>query len=235
MTNRSVRAVVFDLDGTLADTSRDLIAAANACFLEMGEGTAMLDPEADQLVAFHGARAMLSCGFERMNPSLDRNALAEQFYGLFLERYRASIDTHTRLYPGAVDALHALRDNGWRLCVCTNKPEHLALKLLDRLEILDLFLAVVGGDTYSIRKPDPLVYELTTSLVGVPVPSSFMVGDTKYDLETARSAGVGAVLVGFGPLGGEIASLKPDVVLDSYDQLLEIADAMLDLADARAS
>ncbi|MCY4540803.1 MAG: HAD-IA family hydrolase [Rhodobacteraceae bacterium] len=228
MNHRSVKAAVFDLDGTLADTSKDLIAAANACFLEMGEGKPMLDPEGDQLVAFHGARAMLSCGIERMDPTLDRDALAEKYYALFLDKYRANIDRHTQLYPGAVDALNDLRDRGWRLCVCTNKPERLALKLLERLEVLDMFLAVVGGDTYTMRKPDPMVYELTTSLAGVPVPRSFMVGDTKYDLQTARNAGVAAVLVGFGPLGGAISALEPDVVLDSYDKLAEISESIVD-------
>ncbi len=227
MPSTKVRAVVFDLDGTLADTSEDLIAATNACFFDMGHDTPLLDPESDQLVAFQGARAMLSCGFERLDATLDRQALSEKYYPVFLKKYGENIDQHTTLYPRAVEALQMLSDDGWRLCVCTNKPEHLALDLLDRLGIFDCFHSIVGGDTFPMRKPDPRVYELTTGLAGVPVQNSFMVGDTIVDLQTARASNTSVVLVAFGPLGEAVTQFEPDALLYDYDQLVDMAPTML--------
>ena len=125
-----MRTVIFDLDGTLADTSADLIAAANACFCGMGAGN-MLDPVTDALTAFHGGRAMLRLGFARLGNGSEVDVDAQ--YPLLLAAYEADIDRETRLYPGAVQAIEALRSADFRLGICTNKPEYLAEILLTRL------------------------------------------------------------------------------------------------------
>ena len=107
-----MKCVIFDLDGTLADTSGDLIAAANACFQARGLGD-LLDPVADQLTAFHGGRAMLRLGFSRLGEVDEAEIDAD--YPKLLDHYREAIDVHTRLYPGTVEALDALRDAGYTL------------------------------------------------------------------------------------------------------------------------
>ncbi|MDZ4094561.1 MAG: HAD hydrolase-like protein, partial [Paracoccaceae bacterium] len=150
-----MRTVVFDLDGTLADTSADLIAAANACFSDLGQGNP-LDPVADALTAFHGGRAMLRLGFSRIGGGTEAEVDAQ--YPVLLKAYAEAIDTHTRLYPGAVAAVEALRAMGFVTAICTNKPEGLAETLTRRLGIRDLFGALIGADTLPTRKPDAAPY-----------------------------------------------------------------------------
>ncbi len=110
-----MRCVVFDLDGTLADTSADLLAAANASLPR-----ACLGPE-DALTAFHGGRAMLRLGFERLGMDWSE-AEVDAAYPVLLEAYRGGIATHTRLYPGAMAAVESLRREGFAVSICTNKP-----------------------------------------------------------------------------------------------------------------
>ena len=122
--------VVFDLDGTLADTSADLIAAANACFRARGIEVA-LDPVADALTAFHGGRAMLRAGYGRMGADLLLPPGAEdEDYPRLLDHYGDNIAVHTKLYPGVEAVLDRLRADGHVLAVCTNKPGGLAETLL---------------------------------------------------------------------------------------------------------
>lgn len=215
--------VVFDLDGTLADTSGDLVAAANACFRARGLGD-LLDPVADALIAFHGGRAMLRAGYGRMSSDtlLPPGAEDEDFDSL-LSHYGAAIAVHTQLYPGVEEALDRLAADGHRLAVCTNKPEALAETLLCELGIRDRFGAMIGADTLPVRKPDPRPYQAAVEGAGGTVAQSFLVGDTETDRKTAAAAGVRVALVSFGPEGEAISRLAPEVLLAHFDQLPAIA------------
>src|SRR5690554_4941110 len=131
-----MRSIIFDLDGTLADTSADLLAAANVCFRAMGAGD-QLRPE-DAATAVRGGRAMLTLGLERMG-QLPEPALLEHYFPILLAAYEADIDTHTVFYPGALAAVAALGQAGFKLGICTNKPEYLARQLLQKMSALELF------------------------------------------------------------------------------------------------
>ena len=218
-----MRTVVFDLDGTLADTSGDLLAAANACFRALGHGDLLT--EADTLTAFHGGRAMLRLGFSRLG-TVEDSAIDAQ-YPLLLEAYRCAIDTHTRLYPGAVEAVEALRRAGFAVSVCTNKPEALAELLLQRLGVRDMFGAMVGADTLPTRKPDPAPYVAAVERAGGIVARSMLVGDTDTDRKTGRAVGVPVALVTFGPEGRAIARLEPEALLDHFDDLPALAERLI--------
>lgn len=220
-----MRTVVFDLDGTLADTSGDLIAAANACFEARGLG-AILDPVADALIAFHGGRAMLKAGYERIARP-DAADMIEADYPVLLDYYGENIDRHTVLYPGAVAAVEALRGAGFATAICTNKPEGLARDLVARLGIADLFGALIGADTLPVRKPDPTPYIAAVQAVGGTVPRSVLIGDTETDRKTAAAAGVPSVLVTFGPEGRGIERLAPEALLDHYDDLPALIHGLL--------
>lgn len=218
-----MKTVVFDLDGTLADTSADLLAAANACFRALGHGD-MLD-ERDALTAFHGGRAMLRLGFSRLGDWTEADVDAQ--YPVLLAAYADAIDVHTRLYPGAVEAVMALRDDGFKVSICTNKPEGLAETLTRRLGIRDLFGALIGADTLSARKPDPMPYIAAVERAGGAVGQSMLIGDTDTDRKTARAAKVPVALVTFGPEGRGVERLEPEALLDHFDDLPGLARRLL--------
>jgi len=220
-----MRTVVFDLDGTLADTSGDLIAAANACFVGMGEAH-QLDPLADALTAFAGGRAMLRLGFTRLGRNWSEADVDAQ-YPVLLDAYAQAIDTHTRLYPGALVAVEALRSAGFATAICTNKPAGLAETLCRKLGIRDHFAALVGADTLPVRKPDPAPYLAAVQGAGGVAARSILIGDTVTDRDTARAAGVPVVLVAFGPEGEGVARLSPDALLAHYDDLPALAAQFL--------
>jgi len=219
-----MRSVIFDLDGTLADTSADLIAAANVCFRALGAGD-LLHPVSDALTAFHGGRAMLRLGFSRLGEV--REAEVDRQYPRLLAAYGDAIAVHTRLYPGAVAAVQALRAAGFATAICTNKPEGLAETLTRRLGIRDLFGALIGADTLPTRKPDAAPYLAAVQRVGGTVARSLLVGDTATDIETGRAAGVPVLLVSFGPEGAGVARLAPAALLDHFDQLPVLAARLL--------
>ncbi|MCV6596016.1 MAG: HAD-IA family hydrolase [Mangrovicoccus sp.] len=217
--------VVFDLDGTLADTSADLIAAANTTLASFGHPP-QLDPVLDAATAGRGARAMLSLAQERLGGTAQAD-LVEAGFPVLLRAYGEKIDTYTKLYPGARECLEALRAAGHIVSVCTNKPERLARELLSRLGVLELFGAMIGADTLPTRKPDPAPYFAAVHQAGGDPKHSFLVGDTLTDRETARAAGVASVLVTFGPNGQSVAALQPEALLDHFDALPALTQQLL--------
>lgn len=221
------RAVIFDLDGTIADTSHDLVNAANACFIGMGVGD-MLDPFADAAVAVgKGGMGMLRLGLERMAFAGDIDAQIAAQYPNLLKAYEADIACHTVIYPGFLEAAAALRADGYAVGICTNKPEYLAVQLLDALSISRVFDAVIGADTLPTRKPDPAPLRAAIERAGGDTARALLVGDTITDHTTARALGVPSVLVTFGPGGRSVEEMAPDHLLEHYDHLPEVAARLL--------
>ena len=208
--------VIFDLDGTLADTSGDLLAAANACFRDIGAGD-VLGP-ADAGTALNGGRAMLRLGMGRIGREGDE-AEVDRLYPVLLGHYGAAIDTHTAIYPGAMAAVARLVEQGHAVGICTNKPEGLAQLLLTRLGVRDAFASLVGSDTLAVRKPDPAPLREAVRLAGGDPLRACLIGDSRTDRDTARAAGVPCVLVGFGPAGGDMAALEPEAIIGHFDEL----------------
>ena len=220
-----MRCAIFDLDGTLVDTSTDLIAAANAALEAMGAGSP-LDPVADAPTAFAGGRAMLRLGLARAGRSADEDVIEAQ-YPRLLAAYEGAIDHHSRPYPGAIAAVEGLARAGWKVGICTNKPVHLAELLLVRLGMRGLFAALVGQGTLPVRKPDPAPYFETVARLGGVPGRSYLLGDTITDRDTARAAGVPVALVTFGPDGAAVARLQPDALLDAFDTLGHLSERLV--------
>ncbi|WP_238367060.1 HAD-IA family hydrolase [Mesobacterium pallidum] len=217
--------VIFDLDGTLADTSGDLLAAANHCFRGMGLGD-LLGP-GDAGVALRGGKAMLRAGLTRAG-RLDEDVI-ERWYPELLSAYGEALDVHTVLYPGAMESIARMAGDGFNIGICTNKPEALAEELLRRLGIRDAFASMVGADTLPVRKPDPEPLREAARRAGGDPARCLLVGDSITDRDTARNAGVPCVLVGFGPAGGDMAALEPEAIIAHFDELPEVAARLLEV------
>lgn len=219
-----MRTVIFDLDGTLADTSGDLVAAANVCFRAMGLGD-VLDPLRDAGIALRGGRMMLTRGLERVG-RFDPDVVAE-YYPRLLEAYAQDIDRHTRLYPGAMEAVAELDRAGFAVGICTNKPEGLADRLLDRLGVRGAFASLVGADTLPVKKPDPEPLREAARRAGGDPARMLLVGDSDTDRNTAKAAGVPSILVTFGPSGEDMAALAPEALLADFADLPGLAHRLI--------
>ncbi len=215
-----MRSVVFDLDGTLADTSGDLIAAANSCFRMMGEAD-QLDVATDAGTALLGGRAMLTLGFERLGRG-GETGLVDRHYRDLLDAYEQAIDVHTVFYPRALETVAALRADGYAVSICTNKPEYLARLLMQKMGALESFGALIGADTLPTRKPDPEPLREAVRRSGGDPARSLLVGDTATDRNTARAAGVPSILVTFGPNGESVRDLRPEGLIAHYDELRDV-------------
>lgn len=220
-----MRAVIFDLDGTLADTSGDLIAAANHCFVQMGEG-AVLDAARDAAVALGGGRAMLTAGLLRLGRPVDPDIL-DQWYPVLLQAYGADICSHTVLYDGAMRAVETLQKAGYKTAICTNKPFALAHQLLGELGIRDTFHALIGADSLPTRKPDPAPLRAAVEQSGAVLERACLVGDTATDHNTARAANVPSILVSFGAGRADVHAMRPDAIIDHFDELPAVVDRLV--------
>lgn len=210
-----MRSVIFDLDGTLADTSGDLLAAANACFRGLGLGD-LLGPE-DAGTALKGGRSMLRLGFSRVDGHGEDEV--DRQYPILLEAYAGALDTHTVLYPGAMEAVQTLKSDGYIVGICTNKPEGLAEALTRSLGVRDEFASLLGADSLPIRKPDPEHLRETVRRAGGDPARCVLVGDTATDRDTSRNAGVPSILVTFGPGADDVRMLSPEGLIGHYDEL----------------
>ena len=211
------RSAIFDLDGTLADTAADLIGAANA--LLQADGLRELDPKTARATAGRGGKALMSLGFETAGHP-KTSAEIDALFPAYLKAYQTRIDAETRLFDGVIETLEELTKAGWALGVCTNKPEHLAIDLLPRLGRDRFFPVVIGADTLPVRKPDPRHVWETIDRLGAPRSRAVMIGDSVTDRDAARNAEIPVILVSFGYSVTPPASLKPDVLIDRYDQLI---------------
>ncbi len=206
--------LVFDLDGTLVDSAPDLIGTLNAVLGTDGLPALPLDQGRDLIG--HGARALLRRGYEAAGAPLTAEALDVRF-ALFLDLYVGRIADLSRPYPGCVEALTALKAEGYTLAVTTNKRTDLSVALTDALGLTGLFACVYGPDRVSARKPDAAHLLEAIAACGGRSDRALMVGDSSLDAGAAHAAGLPFVAVGFGYADVPISTMEPWAVLDHYD------------------
>lgn len=215
---------VFDLDGTLADTARDLVATLNVILGR--EGLPAVPLEEARAMIGAGARVLLERGLARAGREVIPARL-DALYRDFLVHYGDHICVETILFPGVVAALDDLQANGFRLAVCTNKIEAHSRALLAGLGIADRFAAICGRDTFPYFKPDPRHLTATVEQAGAHVAQAVMVGDSRTDIATAQAARIPVVAVSFGYTEVPVRELGPDRVIDRF---AELPGAVYDLA-----
>jgi phosphoglycolate phosphatase len=216
--------IVYDLDGTLADTAEDLVATLN--WLLLREGLAPMPVESAGSLVGAGARALIKRGFAASGKVLDPQAM-EALFADYLSYYSAHIMERSRLYPGVDKALGAFERLGFRQAVCTNKTESLAKLLIAKLGIAERFAFVCGQDTFGIGKPDAKPLLETIAASGGASERAIMVGDSGIDILTARAADVPVIAVDFGYADVPVAELGPDRVISHFDELMAACDALL--------
>ena len=223
--------LVFDLDGTLAETAGDLMGALNVILAR--EGLAPVPLESARTMLGAGGKALIARGFAKAGRALTpdkHQALFEDF----LAHYNAHIADNSWLFPGVVEALDRAAAAGWRLAVCTNKLEHSSRLLLGKLGIAERFAFICGQDTFGVAKPDPKPLIETIARAGGALESAIMVGDSRTDVDTARAAGVPVIAVDFGYTDAPVADLGPDRVIGHFDDLWEAVADIRALARAPA-
>lgn len=194
----TLRTLLFDLDGTLADTGPDLAFALNRILAD--EQRAELPYERIRPQVSHGGAALLHLGF----PELRIDSAAFDALRLrMLAVYRANIARHTRLFPGMEAVLDTIEARGMNWGVVTNKPAWLTQPLLEQLGLVRRAACIVSGDTTAHKKPHPAPMLLACNQSGSAAPQCLYIGDAQRDIQAGRNAGMPTLVALFGYLGGE--------------------------------
>jgi 2-phosphoglycolate phosphatase len=215
-----LRAILFDLDGTLLDTAPDMVGALNA--LRREHGLAPLPYEEVRPAVSHGAARVVKIGFPDA-PADSAAALQRRF----LEIYRGALSQGTRLFPGMEQVLDTLARRRLKAGIITNKAAWLTLPLLDELGLRARFDCVVSGDTVAERKPHPLPLLHAAKLADVSPGACVYVGDAERDVQAAHAAGMPALVANYGYLreGEDSSAWGGDGYLDQALDLLDWLDA----------
>lgn len=205
---------IFDLDGTLIDSKRDIVEAVNAARAQMG--LAGLAPETIASYVGNGAPVLMQKAMGvNATPAMVSEALAR-----FLDYYHQNPLVYTELYPGVREALDGLAEKGKKLAVLTNKPEVITNQIVEGLKLNNHFFRCYGGDSLLERKPHPLGIEKLMEESGATAAETLMVGDSYVDIRTARNARVAACGVSYGFQPESLLADPPDFMIDDMRELL---------------
>lgn len=216
--------LVFDLDGTLAETAPDIMATLN--LLLAREGLPALPLEKARELVGAGARALIERGFKASGRPLAPEKL-DALFADFLPLYLKRVAEASYLFPGVEAALERLEAQGYALAICTNKPEPHSLALVEALGVRARFRAIVGRETLPFFKPDPRVLLETIRLSGGDPARAIMIGDSRTDLDTARAARIPTIGVSFGYTDVPMVALGPDRLIEHFDALDAAVESLL--------
>jgi phosphoglycolate phosphatase len=207
-----IKLIIFDLDGTLVDTSRDITNALNYA----------LNPYGLKDLTVEDTIKMVGEGITRLIEKIlgdEKSQMKEEVIKRFLEYYSEHLTDYSSIYPHVRETLEKL--DGYKKAIISNKREYLSTKLLEKLDLLKYFDLVVGSDTVAERKPSPAPVIYVFTRFGVTPHESMIVGDSNYDIEAGRKAGVKTVAVTYGYRERQYL-MKADYMIDSMVDLLSL-------------
>lgn len=210
----SVRAIIFDLDGTLIDSKQDLIDAVNVMLRELGRN----ELAAEKISGYigHGAPQLVAKTLGENGTDEERQRALK----FFLEYYETHKMDTTHPYPGVADTLQKLADVP--MAVLTNKPVRISVRILEAMELAKYFRAIYGGNSFETKKPDPLGAQTILRELGVEAREALMVGDSEVDVQTARNAGTWAAAVNYGFGVHDRVAHPADFYVDTFPQLIPL-------------
>ncbi|HUB85935.1 MAG TPA: HAD-IA family hydrolase [Rhizomicrobium sp.] len=221
MTSSDLPALIFDLDGTLVDTAPDLLAAMNAVLVAQGRRT--VDPETLRHMVGFGAASLIRQAMAATGEPVSEDRLPA-LVDDFVVHYREHLADESVPFPGVVETLAALQQDGAKMGVLTNKPHELALPLLSALGLSKFFGAIHGAGRFSYVKPDPRVFHhVVEELAGDANAPAVMIGDSTTDAKTAQAAAVPVILLSYGYTPDPVETLGADAVTDDFTQIPALA------------
>jgi phosphoglycolate phosphatase len=210
----SVRAIIFDLDGTLIDSKHDLICSVNVMLEEMGRER--LGEEIISGYIGHGAPILVGRTLGANSTEEER----ERALKFFLAHYEQHKLDSTGAYPCVPQTLEKL--SHLPMAILTNKPVRVSIRILEGLGLCKYFRAVYGGNSFETKKPDPQGANTILREFGVPPEQTILIGDSEVDVQTARNAGMLAVTVNYGFGVHDRAAYPADAYLDNLADLLPL-------------
>ena len=205
--------VIFDLDGTLIDSSRDLANSVNATRAHLH--LPPLENETVYSYVGNGAPVLIR---RALGPDYTDDEVQDALL-YFLAYYRDHMLEHTVLYPGVREVLDRLRDAGVRMAVLTNKPVRFSQAIIDGLGLNAHFCRVYGGNSFEQKKPHPIGIETLIAECGATRDETLMVGDSSVDVQTARNAQVKVYGVTWGFQPETFAESPPDFLIHNPEEL----------------
>jgi phosphoglycolate phosphatase len=216
------KAILFDLDGTLIDSVPDLANAINHMLKALDKPT--YDEHVIRMWVGNGAGVLVKralSGTVEIDESLDAT-LFEDALKIFLSYYSIHLADFTQPYPEVKETLIALKDQGYRLAIVTNKPFLFIVPILEQLGMRESFEYFIGGDSLEKRKPDPEPLQYVAKEMGLEVNECIMIGDSKNDLIAAQNATMSSIGVSYGyNYNEELSIYKPHAIVDSFGEILK--------------
>jgi len=207
-----IKLILFDLDGTLVDTSRDITKALNYA----------IKPYSQKILTVEDTIKMIGEGITKLVEGLlenEKSQVKDVAIKRFLDYYSEHLIDYTSIYPHVRETLERL--DGYKKAVISNKREFLSIRLLDKINLLKYFNLVVGSDTTSEKKPSALPVKYALSRLGAEPDESVIVGDSNYDIEAGKKAGIKTIAVTYG-YKQRYLLMNADYIIDSLQELPQL-------------